>query len=291
MMNIRAAPAMSSRAASRGEASPEIQKTNALEPQNSRGKKKHHVIPIITPFSCVGEEMEKLVCGRRPANVESARGFSVVVVGVSPSCPRARPPRFSRGKLFFGSVAPLRRLGVFCASACRWFVIARHTSSPLNARAVVCVYLVIRACVSHHSFPSCTVSTLAPGTRVTMRAQAVAGRKAGSMQVVAKVKDAGAPSRYEALFLMKPGVEDSVRAEEVDKLRSMFEAGGATEFEVTDRGLCQNAYEIKGFADSHQYMLNIQCPRGTVKVVQDTLAMPVIGAEEIILRYMFFTQK
>ena len=124
---------------------------------------------------------------------------------------------------------------------------------------------------------------------MTMRAPAVARRAAG-MQVVAKVKDAAAPARYEAVFLMKPGVEDSVRAAEVDKLRSMFEDGGATEFEVTDRGLCQNAYEIKGFADSHQYMLNIQCPRGTVKEVQDILAKPVVGAEEIILRYMFFKQ-
>lgn len=134
-------------------------------------------------------------------------------------------------------------------------------------------------------------ATLSGGTRVTMRAQAVAGRRAAGVRVVAKVKDADAPSRYEAIFLMKPGVEDDLRAAEVDKLRSMFEAGGATEFEVTDKGLCPNAYEIKGFADSHQYMLNIQCPRGTVKTVQDTLAQPVIGAEEIILRYMFFTQK
>ena len=125
---------------------------------------------------------------------------------------------------------------------------------------------------------------------MTMRSAAVAKRAAG-MQVVAKVKDAAAPSRYEAIFLLKPGVEESVRTAEVDKLRSMFEAGGATEFEVTDRGLCQNAYDIKGFADSHQYQLNIQCPRATVKQVQDTLAQPVIGAEEVILRYMFFTQK
>ena len=110
------------------------------------------------------------------------------------------------------------------------------------------------------------------------------------MQVVAAVKDAAAPARYEAVFLMKPGVEDAVRAAEVDKLRAMFEEGGATEFEVTDRGLCQNAYEIKGFADSHQYMIHVQCPRGTVKTVQNTLATPVIGAEEIILRYMFFKE-
>ena len=73
----------------------------------------------------------------------------------------------------------------------------------------------------------------------------VVGRKAAGMQVVAAVKDAAAPARYEAVFLMKPGVEDAVRAAEVDKLRAMFEEGGATEFEVTDRGLCQNAYEIK----------------------------------------------
>ena len=119
----------------------------------------------------------------------------------------------------------------------------------------------------------------------------VVGRKAAGMQVCAAVKKTAAPSRYEAVFLMKPGVEDSVREAEVDKLRSMFEAGGATEFEVTDRGLCNNAYEIKGFADSHQYMLHVQCPRGTVKQVQDTLAQPVIGAEEIILRYMFFKEK
>ena len=107
---------------------------------------------------------------------------------------------------------------------------------------------------------------------------------------MAAVKDATAPARYEAVFLMKPGVEDTVRAAEVDQLRSMCENGGATEFEVTDRGVVQNAYEIKGFADSHQYMINVQCPRGTVKVVQDTLAQPVIGAEEIILRYMFFKE-
>jgi len=130
------------------------------------------------------------------------------------------------------------------------------------------------------------------GTRVTARASAVAGRRAAAgMVVTARVKDSAAPARYEAIFLMKPGVEDGVRAAEVDKLRTMFEAGGATEFEVTDKGLCQNMYEIKGFADSHQYMLNIQCPRGTVKVVQDTLAMPIIGGEEVILRYMFFKEK
>ena len=94
------------------------------------------------------------------------------------------------------------------------------------------------------------------------------------MQVVAAVKDAAAPARYEAVFLMKPGVEDAVRAAEVDKLRAMFEEGGATEFEVTDRGLCQNAYEIKGFADSHQYMIHVQCPRGTVKTVRTPSRRP-----------------
>jgi ribosomal protein S6 len=118
----------------------------------------------------------------------------------------------------------------------------------------------------------------------------VSSRARKATHVTAAVKDAAAPGRYEAVFLMKPGVEDSLRAAEVDKLRSMFETGGATEFEVTDRGVVQNAYEIKGFADSHQYMINVQCPRGTVKTVQDALAMPVIGAEEIILRYMFFKE-
>ena len=39
------------------------------------------------------------------------------------------------------------------------------------------------------------------------------------------MKDAAAPARYEALFLMKPGVEDSVRAAEVDKLRSIVRGG------------------------------------------------------------------
>ena len=77
---------------------------------------------------------------------------------------------------------------------------------------------------------------------------------------------------------------------DMEEMMIIIEDGGATEFEVTDRGICQNAYEIKGFADSHQYMLNIQCPRGTVKEVQDILAKPVVGAEEIILRYMFFKQ-
>jgi small subunit ribosomal protein S6 len=128
------------------------------------------------------------------------------------------------------------------------------------------------------------------GARVSARSPVVLGRNRKGMRVVAAVKDAAAPARYEALFLMKPGVEDSVRAAEVDKLRSMFAEGGSTEFEVTDRGLVTNAYEIKGFADSHQYMIHVNCPRGTVKKVQDELAKPLIGAEEIILRYMFFKE-
>lgn len=122
-----------------------------------------------------------------------------------------------------------------------------------------------------------------------MRAPVV-GRKV-DRQVVAAVKDRNAPSRYEAVILMKPGVEDSVRAAEVEKLKAMFMEGGATEFEVTDKGLVNNAYEIKGYADSHQYMIHTQCPRGTAKLVQDKLNEPVIGKEEYILRYMFFKEK
>ena len=127
------------------------------------------------------------------------------------------------------------------------------------------------------------------GTRVSMRAPVVV-RKV-DRQVVAAVKDRNAPSRYEAVILMKPGVEDSVRAAEVEKLKAMFMEGGATEFEVTDKGLVNNAYEIKGYADSHQYMIHTQCPRGTAKLVQDKLNEPVIGQEEYILRYMFFKEK
>ena len=66
-----------------------------------------------------------------------------------------------------------------------------------------------------------------------MRATVVQGRRAAGMQrVEAKVKDAALPASYEAIFLMKPGVEDSVRSAEVETLKALFIDGGATEFEV-----------------------------------------------------------
>ena len=47
---------------------------------------------------------------------------------------------------------------------------------------------------------------------------------------------------------------------------------------------------IEGYPDCYQYLLHLTCPRPTMKIVQDKLAEPVIGQEEIILRYMFFKQ-
>mmetsp|Transcript_4424 Transcript_4424/g.10788 ORF Transcript_4424/g.10788 Transcript_4424/m.10788 type:complete len:150 (+) Transcript_4424:95-544(+) len=145
-------------------------------------------------------------------------------------------------------------------------------------------------CASMMAAPVVSSRAATRGTRVSMRATVVQGRRAAGMQVVAKVRDSAMPSSYEAIFLMKPGVEDSVRSAEVDQLKAIFMDGGATEFEVTDRGLVQNAYEIKGFPDSHQYMMHMTCPPATAKKVQDFLATPVIGKEPIVLRYMFFKQ-
>ena len=67
---------------------------------------------------------------------------------------------------------------------------------------------------------------LSKGTRVVARAPVVARRAAGGLAVEAKVKDANAPARYEALFLLKPGVEEAVRENEITKLRTMFENAG-----------------------------------------------------------------
>ena len=86
--------------------------------------------------------------------------------------------------------------------------------------------------------PSAKTPKNQPLSAGRVSARAPVGRR--SLQTVAAVKDATAPARYEAVFLMKPGVEDTVRAAEVEKLRSMFENGGATEFEVTDRGVVQS---------------------------------------------------
>ena len=82
---------------------------------------------------------------------------------------------------------------------------------------------------------------------------------------------------------MKPGVEDSVRTAEVEKLKAMFMEGGATEFEVTDKGLVNNAYRDQEASD-YQYMIHTQCPARTAKKVQDFLNEPVIGQEEVVLQ-------
>ena len=270
------APAVSSRAASRGACSPFANRDQYPEPSP--------FARLVAPNGAYVTLPSRRRSGRPddenarvPPRMSAERDVCVTGDDAGASSPRSSRVRRARpGR-------PPRAEGVkFQPLALRW---KRKPASPRSPRAP-------RASRRHRAltvemFPRLSIRS--SGTRVSMRAPVV-GRKV-EKTVVAAVKDRAAPARYEAVILMKPGVEDSVRTAEVEKLKAMFMEGGATEFEVTDKGLVNNAYEIKGFADSHQYMIHTQCPRGTAKKVQNYLDEPVIGQEEVVLRYMFFKEK
>ena len=45
-------------------------------------------------------------------------------------------------------------------------------------------------------------------------------RSKAGLQVVARVKDAAAPARYEGLMLLRPDVDDETRAKQIDELKA-----------------------------------------------------------------------
>lgn len=52
---------------------------------------------------------------------------------------------------------------------------------------------------------------------------------------------------YEGMVLLRPDVEDSIKQVQMDKLRTLVAQDEGSSFEVTERGLQNNMYNIKGY--------------------------------------------
>lgn len=119
-----------------------------------------------------------------------------------------------------------------------------------------------------------THQTVVPTTRVVSR-RGVAARA---------VKKAG-PTAYEGVVLMRPDCDDDTRAAALEGFKGMF-GDGLVSWDVTDHGLKQNSYEIKGYPDAYQVVINFSCPAGTYRDAAAELCKPAVGSEEVIIRSM-----
>ena len=93
---------------------------------------------------------------------------------------------------------------------------------------------------------------------------------------------------YEGMVLLRPDVEDSIKQVQLDKLRTLVARDEGSSFEVTERGLQNNMYNIKGYPDAYQVQLDISCMPATIKEMESVMAKPEIGEEEVFLRSTFF---
>lgn len=127
-------------------------------------------------------------------------------------------------------------------------------------------------------FVTCVVNT-------SVRVPTTAMRR-GDAQKTRAVKKTHLPTTYEGVLLLRPDCDDATRSGALDQFKAMFNDGLAS-WEQTERGLQPNAYEIKGYPDAYQVVVNFSCPPAAFKNAYEELSKPVVGQEEVILRSMF----
>jgi len=108
----------------------------------------------------------------------------------------------------------------------------------------------------------------------------------GDAQKTRAVAKTNVATNYEGVILLRPDCDDATRASAVDGFKAMF--GDSLEsWEQTERGLMPNSYEIKGYPDAYQVIVNFACKPAAYKAAAEALARPVVGSEEVIIRTMF----
>ena len=96
----------------------------------------------------------------------------------------------------------------------------------------------------------------------------------------------GVPTAYEGVMLLRPDCDDATRASAMEGFKAMF-GEGLEAWEQTEHGLKPNAYEIKGYPDAYQVVVNFTCAPAAYKAAAEQLSKPAVGSEEVILRTMF----
>jgi len=143
--------------------------------------------------------------------------------------------------------------------------------------------LMMKLLVSIHSSFFLNTTTLEPGA-----SSASNNNRREKFHVSAMSVKKNTLKNYEGMVLLRPDVEDSIKQVQLDKLRTLVARDEGSSFEVTERGLQNNMYNIKGYPDAYQVQLDISCMPATIKEMESVMAKPEIGEEEVFLRSTFF---
>ena len=143
--------------------------------------------------------------------------------------------------------------------------------------------MTMKLLVSIHSSFFLNTTTLEPGA-----SSASNNNRREKFHVSAMSVKKNTLKNYEGMVLLRPDVEDSIKQVQLDKLRTLVARDEGSSFEVTERGLQNNMYNIKGYPDAYQVQLDISCMPATIKEMESVMAKPEIGEEEVFLRSTFF---
>jgi len=112
----------------------------------------------------------------------------------------------------------------------------------------------------------------------------------GDAQKTRAVAKKHLPTDYEGVILLRPDCDDATRAGAIDGFKSML-GEGLQQWEQTEHGLKPNSYDIKGYPDAYQVVVNFTCAPETYAAAAEELAKPAVGSEEVIIRTMFLKTK
>ncbi|CAL6419614.1 unnamed protein product [Bathycoccus prasinos] len=146
----------------------------------------------------------------------------------------------------------------------------------------------------HATTTTSNSSSFIHGVRIASSARGVSSsvsnrrQTGGKLNVSAMSVKKTSLKNYEGMVLLRPDLEDSIKQVQMDKLRTLVAQDEGSSFEVTERGLQNNMYNIKGYPDAYQVQLDISCMPATIKEMERVMANPDIGEEEVFLRSTFF---
>ena len=95
------------------------------------------------------------------------------------------------------------------------------------------------------------------------------------------------------MLLLRPNATEAERGAELAKIATFLGERGAGDYHVTTRPELspgKSAYPIKGHTTVYYVQLNYAAPPATVKALHEMFAVPVVGAEAVLLRYLSFRQ-
>ena len=95
---------------------------------------------------------------------------------------------------------------------------------------------------------------------------------------------------YETMLLLRPDSTPVERADTVGKIKSFLQKRGAASMEASVRDAAKASYPVKGHSEVHYVQMFYTAPPQAVQELHAMFALPVVGAEPVMLRFMTFKQ-